>query len=475
MIREAGREAHDELLKVVNASYDAGRLPLTWKLATIVPIPKPREPNKSRPISLISCLGKTAEKMILARLQWVTGSLHKHIYAFTSNKGARDCITEMLTSISGRKAVVTFIDLEKAFETASAPAILESLAKRGARGKLLRWTKDFLNNRQARVCFQGSLSEQRTFTNGTPQGSILSPFLFNILAENFVTLPLGAGTKILCYADDIAVITTGSRHVSRAQTAINAVATKCRELGLKINTDKTKTIHFGSCQPLPPLKLHDTHIDWAESHPYLGIWLDAHLRFNKHIAAIKDRTRARLRIMRAMAGLHEGASYPVLRIFYIQAIRSVIEYGAPCLAATTPASIQVLEKLQNHALRIIVGAPRWTRVCALQMEASIPPLQARLHATHGAHLAKVFRREENATTQERLRQALLHDTSVFRRKTWAAKVAEGIKTLHSKQLFLQLKPDPSHYDYKTPPPWQEMAITLTTHKLTQAKAKLGVL
>jgi len=201
--------------------------------------------------------------------------------------------------------------------------------------------------------------------------------------------------------------------------------------------------------------------------------LDSHLRFNRHIAAIKDRTRVRLRIMRAMTGLHEGATYPVLRMFYIQAIRSVIEYGAPCLATTTTASIQVLEKLQNHALRIIVGAPRWTRVCAMQIETNIPPLQARLHATHGAHLAKMFRRDGNATTQERLRQALSHDTSVFRRKTWAAKVAEGIKSLHSKQLFLQLKPDPAHDAFKTLPPWQETPIKFTTHKMTQAKSKLG--
>ena len=66
------------------------------------------------------------------------------------------------------------MDLEKAFEMASAKAILVTLASKGVSGKLLAWTRDFLTHRQARVSFQGKLSNIRTFENGTPQGSILA-------------------------------------------------------------------------------------------------------------------------------------------------------------------------------------------------------------------------------------------------------------------------------------------------------------
>ena len=105
MFREAGTEAHHELLRVINTSYDTGKLPASWKQANIVPIPKPNDPGNHRPISLLSCLGKTAEKMVLTHLQWAMGDTHKHIYAFTANKETRDCITEMLITIADKKAI----------------------------------------------------------------------------------------------------------------------------------------------------------------------------------------------------------------------------------------------------------------------------------------------------------------------------------------------------------------------------------
>ncbi|XP_069995870.1 uncharacterized protein [Penaeus vannamei] len=54
-------------LQLINKSWQTATLPQSWKQAIIVPIPKPKEPGKYRPISLLSCLGKTAE-MVVNRL-----------------------------------------------------------------------------------------------------------------------------------------------------------------------------------------------------------------------------------------------------------------------------------------------------------------------------------------------------------------------------------------------------------------------
>ena len=145
---------------------------------------------------------------------------------------------------------------------ASAEAILETLANKGVSGKLLAWIRDFLTHRQARVSFQGKLSNNRTFENGTPQGSILSPFLFNILMENLVPLQFGASTKILCYADDIVIISTGPRMNQKTQEALTTMSNKCEELGLKINHNKTKAMVFGT-KPQPPLKISGTDVGWT--------------------------------------------------------------------------------------------------------------------------------------------------------------------------------------------------------------------
>lgn len=473
MIREAGEPAHQELLRVVNASYDAGRLPLSWKRANIVPIPKPNDPGSHRPISLLSCLGKTAEKMMLARLQFATGDLHQHIYAYTPNKGTRDCLTELMTTVTSRKAAVVFVDLEKAFELASAPAILESLAKRGVKGKLLKWTQDFLQERKATVTFQGKTSHTKTFENGTPQGSILSPFLFNILMENLVTLDLGANIKILCYADDIAIVTTGPRYAHRAQRAITRISQECQRLGMKINAMKTKALHLGSRKTLPPLRLHDSDIAWVGSHPYLGVWMDPHLTFKNHVAATAGKAKARLNIMRAITGLERGANYQVLRTYYIQAVRSVIEYGAPCLSTASTTAITSLEMLQNQAMRLMVGAPKWTRICTLQVETNIPPLATRLKAVSTAHLGKLLRQETTSAKTESIRQALAQDRDLFTKKTWASTAADSIKTLHVQHFFTQFKADTPHEDYTPPPPWTPHVPHTSALKPPTAKAKLS--
>ena len=48
--------------------------PESWRLATVIPIPKPNkdhaEPKNYRPIALTSCLCKTLERMINKRLVW---------------------------------------------------------------------------------------------------------------------------------------------------------------------------------------------------------------------------------------------------------------------------------------------------------------------------------------------------------------------------------------------------------------------
>ena len=57
------------ITKVLNASFKEQRLPSTWKLADVTPIPK-RKPVKDvkkdlRPISLTPCLSKLAEDLVV--------------------------------------------------------------------------------------------------------------------------------------------------------------------------------------------------------------------------------------------------------------------------------------------------------------------------------------------------------------------------------------------------------------------------
>ncbi|XP_076046411.1 uncharacterized protein LOC143028348 [Oratosquilla oratoria] len=170
MIAHAGSAGEAALLATVNESWMAGRLPPSWKEANIQPIPKPREPTKLRPISLLSCTAKTAERMVLARLQWRVGPLHPHIFGYTRGRSTADSILTLLNQVNHRPAIVVFLDLEKAFELASPHAILAALVRKGVMGRMLAWLRDYLQHRRARVKFQGLKSSFQRLENGTPQG-----------------------------------------------------------------------------------------------------------------------------------------------------------------------------------------------------------------------------------------------------------------------------------------------------------------
>ena len=69
-----GSEAKQRLLDIYNQSWKTGTFPTSWKQAIIIHILKKGKDRHSktiyRPISLLSCLGKTMERIVNRRLQY---------------------------------------------------------------------------------------------------------------------------------------------------------------------------------------------------------------------------------------------------------------------------------------------------------------------------------------------------------------------------------------------------------------------
>ena len=169
------------------------------------------------PIALLIVLGKTAEKMVLARAKWKVGKLHTNLYACIERKSTTQCMMDILATVEQQKATVLFLDLEKAFELTNPAAILETLVEKGAKGKLLHWIKNIVLRRRGRVKFQGVASDYKQLHNGMPQGGILSLFLFNVLMENIANLALPRDTNISVFADNITVAITGNNQLIDTQ------------------------------------------------------------------------------------------------------------------------------------------------------------------------------------------------------------------------------------------------------------------
>ena len=373
-----------------------------------------------------------------------------------------------LSCINNRPALVAFLDFEKAFELANPAAILISLVRKGLKGHILVWNKNCLMNRQARVKFQGTFSTYKDLENGTPQGGIISLYLFNLLMENLLNLQLPRTVDIFIFANDVCVVVRGVYKVQTMQRALNIIIEKSADLGLKININKTKAIMIKDRIPAESLKIDQTPIEWVNQYMYLGVIIDSQLKINREITYLRQRASARLSTMRYMTAIKEGANLQLQRTFYISCTRALIDYGAPALTHVTDSQWTSLEVLQNNAIRLMLRVPMWSRLCNIRMESNLPTLRNRVAAKNSAIIAKALLSDRDFFTRRRAITELNRHPDIQGPNTYIKGLVKCTMDLGMTNAvqFLQLDAvDPNHRI----PPWESSTARFNFTALPTSK------
>ena len=109
-----------------NGSLTQRTFPLKWKKATIVPLPKVKNPktvSDMRPISLLPFPGKVLEMIVSQRLKAYLDSnriLSKKQHGFRKKKSTLSAIVEFLHDVYLHQSLMQdTYDLKKAFDTVS--------------------------------------------------------------------------------------------------------------------------------------------------------------------------------------------------------------------------------------------------------------------------------------------------------------------------------------------------------------------
>uniref|UniRef100_A0A8C5QYZ4 Reverse transcriptase domain-containing protein n=1 Tax=Leptobrachium leishanense TaxID=445787 RepID=A0A8C5QYZ4_9ANUR len=184
--------------------------------ATITLIPKPGKDHSScgnyRPISLTDYRLKRFLPQLVDPDQ----------VGFISGREARDATTRVLNAIAYSKRSATPLlllstDAEKAFDRVLWPFLFRTLERFGLGEDYLQWIRALYSAPSARVKINGALTQPFSILNGTRQGCPLSPLLFALSLEPFLTSirqnPLIKGLsgvrtehKVSAYADDLMFI-----------------------------------------------------------------------------------------------------------------------------------------------------------------------------------------------------------------------------------------------------------------------------
>ncbi|KAL3190957.1 hypothetical protein MRX96_019199 [Rhipicephalus microplus] len=113
--------------------------------------------------------------------------------------------------VSKTPAVLMSVDFQGAFDSVWHPRVLGFFRERRVPANLYHMLRTFLQQRS--VVFRSNAGELVAYPSmGSPQGSPISPMLWNVVIHDLLCLPLPMGITIQAYAEDtIAVIPAESR------------------------------------------------------------------------------------------------------------------------------------------------------------------------------------------------------------------------------------------------------------------------
>ena len=271
----------------------------------------------------------------------------------------------------------------------------------GIGASIIRWIQSWLANRKAWVEFDGVKGKTKTFSQGLPQGAVLSPTLF-LIYINDVTENLPEDVKISLFADDIAVWAS-SKNIREAsdllQRAIDSINGWSKKWLMTLNIEKCEvslfTLDQAQANTEIKVSIEGKELKNNKFPTFLGITYDRRLTFSEHVRRVIEKCRGRNKMLYALGGTDWGFEKELMRTTYTTMTRSCIEYGSPAwMPWITKTDLDKLERVQHEAARKITGLLQSTPTEAVMMEAGLNTVKNR------AQTAAVIAIERSERCQE---------------------------------------------------------------------------
>ena len=402
-----------------------------------------------RPIALTSTIGKLLERLIVNRLSWwleAKSLLSPWRAGFRKRRCSTDqClrlsqfVSDGFQSTNKERTVLMLFDYSKAYNTVWRTGLLQKMFDIGVPLRLVQWTTAWLTNRIARAQLNGVTGRCRTFKEGLPQGSVLSPLLF-VLYINDLLGNFSESTMDSAYADDLALACLGRKKEDvalRMQAEVDKVVSWSQQARLTLNAAKCEVAFFSldnaEAQWRPQITINGGPLSCTPSPTFLGVTYDRRMTFGTQVKKVCQQMLRRTNLLRVVGGTTRGWQKQDLKTVYIATQRSVAEYAA---ASWTPwfssSNNEKLERTQLQAARTITHHVRSTPTEAVLYEADLPRFEHRFKA-----LSVLQANKWNSLDAENPLRVVLNDSVRLRlrRPDWrttvlAARSSFGLLTYH---------------------------------------------
>ena len=370
------------LLHLINLSMCLGIFPKIFKLTKITPILKPGknslEPSSYRPVANLCSMAKLLECSVMDQ---VRNHLNKNNFYNKNQHGSRashsttTCVTELLEDNNeamekGYLTAITAIDMSAAFDLVDHPTLIQKCRLALVGQPTLNWITSFLHDRTQMVNVNGANSLIiPTGNKGVVQGGKSSCELFTVFLNDLpaqvnggieATTPLHSTSKE--YIDDISTVSRGrtlEELKSNIEDDLGRISQYLENHMMIINKQKTQLMFIKQKNQSEQLTVNfnGAKIPHQKEMKILGITLADDLTYDKHLWSAKSNITKSIRYKASII----KAIKPFLPLKSLSTvgnslINSTIIYGAPVWGNTTKKNIDLVQKAQMQAARVILGA-----------------------------------------------------------------------------------------------------------------------
>ena len=340
--------------KVVLKIWRTCSWPIAWKRSVYIPLPKKGDLklcSNYRTIALISHASKILLKIIQKRLERKLEEEINIVQAgFRPKRGTRDHIFNIRNILEkcreyNKDLYACFIDYSKAFDCVEHKKMWEIMIDMGFPKHLVCLIENLYLNQEAAVRVEGETSEWFSVGKGVRQGCILSPYLFNIYAENimrnftydtqryndpadpehdtFDSLNIGGrALPELRYADDTVLLSNTPEGLEKM---INSVKHHSEEQNLFLNAKKTKIMRTDKTEKAADITIGNEQIEEVSDFDYLGSLIANN---GDGMKEIKRRLGMATNKLKTMKNLWKGKSVRTKLKFLRALIFPIATYGS---------------------------------------------------------------------------------------------------------------------------------------------------